>query len=382
MFLFSSAFVGTGVAQGQLNLNQQETFNYYMYFTSIDMTSVDGSIGSSEYPETNIIASVDGADFAQVSFVHNASHMKVGIRAEVLGWVGFGLGENGMLNSTLVTTGAEGTTPVQPSVWKGLGNQFPNFIATIESFNGTVAVNEDTTGTTVEFVIPLNGSAGGATYDWSEGGTYGFFLAGHNTSDGLVYHTYHTQRNLRVTVLPSSVPLPQTVTIGSFTAEKVANEQYRLIVNVQNAPAGTEVEFKMATVFGGIILGTNQTDGSGNAELTVDLAVATFEVRELVAIVYPQQGFTGASTTIQINGLHEEFEEIYVHNIVADPEFDDETHFLINPDYFNNSGHLIGAVLIYCLMLIITMLIWEYVAAIMKLAYISLVGKRMEETEA
>ncbi len=381
VFLFSSVFAGMNTVSGQIALNQQDTFNYYIYFSSIDMGTVDGSIGSNEYPETNSLVSVDGFNFVDVSFIHNATHLKVGIRAKVHGWVGFGFGDNGMLNSTLVTTGADGTTPFQPSVWRGVGNQFPNFLKFLEDFNGSVAVNDDADGTTVEFVLPLNGTANGGNYNWQVGGTYGFFLAAHNSSDQLTYHTYHTPRNLKATLLPNNVPLPQAVTINSFTASKIEGDTYKLVASVQNAPAGTEVEFRMVTNYGGLVLGTNSTDANGNAELIVDLSIATFEERELVAIVYPQQGFTGASKSTVVNGLHEKIREIYIDNIEADPEYDNKELFLINPDLFNNSGHLIGAVFIYLLMLIITMLIWEYIAAIMKLAYIFLVGKRMEELD-
>ncbi|RMG34800.1 MAG: hypothetical protein D6732_10260 [Methanobacteriota archaeon] len=381
VFLFSSHLWGLNTVSGQIALNQRETFNYYIYSSSIDMSSVDGSINPNEYPETNSLTSVDGFNFVDVSFIHNSTHLKIGIRSKLFGWVGFGFGDNGMLNSTLVTTGAEGTTPFQPSVWRGIGNQFPSFLMFLEDFNGSVAVNEDATGTTVEFLLPLNGTAHGGNYNWQVGGTYGFFMAAHNSSDQLTYHTYHTPRNLKATLLPSNIPLPQTVSIDSFTVSKIEDETYLLKATVKNAPAGTEVEFRMVTNFGGVVLGTNTTDGNGVAELVVDLSIATFEERELVAIIYPQQGFTGATKSTIVNGLNDRFEEIYVHNIVADPEFDDPERFLINPDLFNNSGHLIGAVFIYLLMLIITMLIWEYVAAIMKLAYISFVGKRMEETE-
>ncbi len=377
-FLLTLQIVSNGNGNVVASQNQSPTFNYFMYYSQINQSEVDGTIGNTEYPEANQILSVDGYNFADVSFVHNGSYMKIGIKAHNLfGWVGFGVGDNGMLNGTLITTGASGNTPVGASIWKGIGNEFPNFISSFENANASVAVNEDSEGTTVEFLLPLNLTSIGG-YDWSVGGTYGFFLAAHKDSDALTYHTYHAPRNLKVTLLSQAVGLPQTVSISSFSASVLNGEVYLLTAKLSNAPTGTDVEFYMNTTFGGVLLGTNQTDSTGNVQLTANLSISTFEKATVWVKVNPQQGFTGAMATATISGLQAEFEDIYVHNIVADPEYDNKELFLINPNLLNNAGHLIGAVLIYGLMLIIVMLIWEYVAAIMKLAYISLVGKRME----
>lgn len=338
---------------------------------------MDGDV--SEYPEVHDIYSVGGLKFAEMAFAHDGTNLYVHMKSLGLGWVGFGQGENGMLGANMIIyqeiSGEFNATDYQGSM---LGNIFPNQDASanysVIDFFGSQ--DESAHTTTVEFSIPLVGDAQDEI--WEVGEAYGFFMAAHNESNTLKYHTWHTARNLRVTLLNSSFAAPATVNLSALTAtENDDNITFSTTATSNLAfVQGLTIDFVAEKRFGTLLLGSAITDAGGDASFTLNKTYFDSFVGSNATIIAEftgAPGFSAASTseTITING--HDITEFYEENILDPLEADE---FLIDPDLFDNSQRLLGAIFLYVLVIIIFLLVWEYVKAVIYLALIRQEGSK------
>ncbi len=164
-----------------------------MYYSTFDDYALDGKISANEYPNSYELTDVNsGNTFATLYWGHNNTHVFVGISGSFTGWVGFGMNEpgKGMAGADMVISSVENGN-LTIGDYNAVGNVLPNKDDDQMPIKG--AGTEENGVTTVEFIMPMASSdTAGQDHNWSPGNTYGFFVAAHESSDELLYHTYRT----------------------------------------------------------------------------------------------------------------------------------------------------------------------------------------------
>ena len=373
----------------ELNKNHSTTTTqYFLYMMNTSDIELDGIITHDEYPEGIDIYSVGGINFATLYWGHNGTNLFVGIQAKLNGWVGFGQGENGMIGAAMTygyVTGGE-TYLVDAH-----GDAVQNTNPRVDDVNNILGSSgsETTDETTLEFTIPLNSNDENDAA-WDVGGTFGFFIAGHKSSDIMVYHTYHTARDLKVTLIANPTLAPRPVLLTKPEVTKTGDMLFDIGSTVTDGTVNLEnkkVIFAIVTSYGYYQLGSTNSTTSGLAMLTnvsfLNTNGESLFVGNSVLVVAIFQGGLGFSTKISestevaISGHN--VSEYYTERILDPPEY---SNFIINPDLLNNSGRLIGATLIFILLLIIFLLTWEYLQAINYWIKVFLIGRNTEKEES
>jgi len=358
---------------------------YYLYSNSTTI-NIDGTVTPGEYPDGFPVYSVDGINFANLSWAHSNGMLYVGIVAAVEGWVGFGQGSNGMLDAPMVfgSVTSGNVLTIKDAFGPKLSNTFPSVDSAL---NPTGDINQsagtEVNGvTTIEFSFPLN-STDSKDAAWAVNGTYSFFLAADKVKEvnEMDYHTYHSPRNLKVQILPESIPSPTAVELSATTmvGTDLINISSTAMVNSAVA-AGIDVTFAVNTSFGLRELGSAITGTDGVATLTnVDLGTLVGATIQLVAIHKPSiaNSYSMSSmSTIAVSG--ENIQQFYNDRILNPPEYD---QFVFNPNMFNNSGRLAGVIMLFLLLFVVFMLTWEYVKAVVNWVRIAQLGKGIEREE-
>jgi hypothetical protein len=351
-----------------LGVSANDIEQYYLYYTDTEPI-INGVIEDGEYPETLEMYSVDRIHFADLSWAHDNEFLYIGITTTSQGWVGFGQGENGMLGAEMfVFLGAN-----------FIGNNYighetnyvqPNLIDT-QNVEGVILEQASTLENevrTVEFKVPLSPEIE-PHHDWEVGGSYGFFIAAHESSTAFLYHTYHTPRNLRVEILNDSIATPEQITISEFDFELIGDN---VTLSANAGETNLQIEFSANTTFGYYFLGSALTDGFGDAQLTLSLSFfQSFVGNEILlyAIFRGSIGFSPAKSEvliIDISDTGHDIREFYENRILD--EFTGE--FILDPDFFDNSQRLLGVIMLYMLVIIVTLLVYEYLKAVLYLVLI------------
>ncbi len=205
-----------------------------LYSYDLANITVDGDIGNDEYATYFDAPLVSGSAAIEVHWAHNGTHLAVGITGTFTGWVGFGMntGGNGMKGSDMIISGVTAPSDLEIGDYHATGNTPP----TIDDDQMPIlgAGKDDGSKTTVEFIIPMKSSdTAGQDHSWSEGGTYNFFIAYHDTDDSLTYHSGRTDV-LEVSVADASVELPanRKVTVGGGSEIDLTQTIYGLLIVV------------------------------------------------------------------------------------------------------------------------------------------------------
>lgn len=187
--------------------------DYTLYSYDLSTTTADGSIDPSEYA-TYFDLSVGGpAKSITVYWGHNESHFAVGIEGEFGGWVGFGMntGGNGMTGADMIISSVD-NDGVHTGDYHATGHSEPSIDD--DQMPISIGGKESNGKTTIEFIIPMSSSdTAGNDHNWVNGGSYNFFLAYHESSDSLTYHSGHSEVH-SVDVAGPSVALPENRNIS------------------------------------------------------------------------------------------------------------------------------------------------------------------------
>lgn len=255
---------------------QTETPDAYIYLGDFSRINVDAIIDENEYPQTIIINSINGEFVNYLSWVHNNTHLAIGLTFNSTGWIGIGLGEvgSGMTSADMIVASIT-NDQVNISDMYATGRN-----ATIEDSDSYIDLNQvsgsETAGQTIlEMIIPLQSSdTAGNDHNWQVNNTYGFFTAYHQDSDDFNdIHTSHSPK-LTVRLLPTpanvkEIQLDFIIEVMNMTKLILSAHVTDLIIN--SSVSDLEIEFYRKTEFGRLLLGSDPTDDNGNASITIDI---------------------------------------------------------------------------------------------------------------
>ena len=204
------------ILSAPLTVMGADTKLYYRDFSNL---AIDGVIGSDEYATSFEVSHyADGSVFLTVSWSHNSTHIAIGLEGKLTGFIGFGMNDpgKGMAGADMVIVSVENNVATAGDYYS-TGNIAPTLDD--DQFPMEVAGKEENGVTTVEVVFPLTSEdAAGQDHNWKVGGTYGFFFAAHETSDELVYHTWHSKLYTVEIASDSETPNQHTVILGESTS--------------------------------------------------------------------------------------------------------------------------------------------------------------------
>jgi hypothetical protein len=250
---------------------QTDTPDAYIYFSDFSEINIDGIINENEYPQSIAISSLN-----YLSWVHNNTHLAIGLTFNCTGWIGIGLGEvgSGMASADMIVASIT-NNQVSISDMYATGRN-----TTIEDSDSYIDLNqvagsETTDQTILEMIIPLQSSdTAGNDHNWQVNNTYGFFTAYHEDSDDFtVEHTSHSPK-LTTRLLPTPanvkvIELDFNIEVTNITTLILSAHVTDLILN--SSVSDLEIEFYRKTEFGRLLLGSDPTDVNGNASITIDI---------------------------------------------------------------------------------------------------------------
>ncbi|OLS21336.1 MAG: hypothetical protein HeimC2_33850 [Candidatus Heimdallarchaeota archaeon LC_2] len=256
---------------------QIEIPDAFIYLSDFSEIEVDGVISENEYPQSITINSINGEFVNYLSWVHNTTHLAIGLTFNSTGWIGIGLGEvgSGMASADIIVASIVND---QVTIYDMYATGRNVTIEDIDSYIDLnyVAGSETADQTILEMIIPLqSGDTDGNDHNWQVNNTYGFFTAYHQDLDDItVIHTSHSPI-LSTKLLHSSANVKEIqiefeiVELNNGTTLILSANVIDVIVN--NAVPDLKIEFYRKTEFGRLLLGSDSTDASGNANITIDI---------------------------------------------------------------------------------------------------------------
>ena len=206
-----------------------------LYYSSLDEIKSDSTIDQDEYAQTVIIPNYKNEfQLAELSWSHNTTHIAVGIVAKLTGFIGFGINEksyqgNAMVGANMIISSVD-SDGLTIGDYHAEGQVIPindtDQYGSLDLASGREANGE----TTVEFIIPM-ASSDPNDITMEVDGEYTIFIAGHGTSDELIYHeNWHTQPHSVVIRDESLIPSEKTVTIELSELEIPLNEVFYVVI--------------------------------------------------------------------------------------------------------------------------------------------------------
>jgi len=181
---------------------------------------IDGIVGQSEYS-----GGYDEENTGiQISWEHDGELMYIGLVSPMTGWVSIGFGPEGQkMDKASIILGAvdddSGEVSISDQLVAGRSHSEDNENNVIE-YAGTQSGEE----TTIEFIFPLN-SGDNADHSFEMGGTYGFIVASHKTSDN--FGDRHNERFAPLTVL---IEFPASPTTSAIPEINIASTTVLIIL--------------------------------------------------------------------------------------------------------------------------------------------------------
>ncbi|MFQ5820315.1 MAG: DOMON domain-containing protein [Candidatus Heimdallarchaeota archaeon] len=302
--------------------NSESLSEAFVPYTETSQVVVDGIIVPEEYtgfynePTTGM----------SIYWEHDGENLHIGLVSPGTGWVGLGLGPQGTgMDGANIIIGyvndATGVVVLSDSIGEG-------WLHTSDSNRGGLdnivekAGTQSTEGTIIEFIFPLS-SGDVFDHNFEIGGTYGFFVAYHESSDD--FASYHTARSeTRTLQIGSPGELPPPVEVGTETVLTIAvpasveqlkpfNISTRLYTIDGTPLEGETIHFYLITTFGDLQIGESLTNAEGFAQL--EHAHPRPELIEIKAVFEGTPAFEASQTkgTVSVfikESPGEEFSEI------------------------------------------------------------------------
>jgi len=241
---------------------------------------------------------------------HDGENMYIGLVSPGTGWVGLGLGPQGvpMEGANIIigyvddATGALTLTDfIGGERWQHESDTNRGGVDNIGEKSGTQSVDE----TIIEFIFPLST---GDVYDhnFEVGGTYGFFVSYHASADDLVsYHPVRSETiSLRVGEPGELPPVEERVeTVLTIEVPELVEQQNPFYINIsltdidRTPLEGETIRFYLITTFGDLQIGESLTNAEGLAQL--EYTHPNPEIIEIKAVLEETPVFE-ASQTIRI----------------------------------------------------------------------------------